>query len=67
MSNRGFRNSEAAKLKELIRGVYQRKKPDKLAELDLLLEKHRGDEKEIYEFVCKKYGETTRPWSAKTQ
>merc|ERR1719247_167757 len=63
----GRGNSEAEKLKELIRGVYQRKNPTKLAELEELLEKHRGDEKGVYEHVCRKYGETPRPWSAKAQ
>lgn len=58
---------EAQKLKELIRGVYQRKNRKMLGEVDALLEKHRGDEKGIYEYVCKKYGETPRPWSAKAQ
>lgn len=64
-SSRTWSGREAEKLKDLIRGVYQRKNPAKLAELDELLEKHKGNEKGIYEHVCRKYGETPRPWSSK--
>jgi hypothetical protein len=64
-SSRSLQDREADKLKDLIRAVYQRKNPAKLAELDALFEKHKGDEKGIYEHVCRKYGETPRPWSSK--
>jgi hypothetical protein len=64
-SSRSLNSKESDKFKDLIRGVYQRKNPAKLAELDALLEKHKGDEKGIYEHVCRKYGETPRPWSSK--
>lgn len=63
--SRSLQDREADKLKDLIRAVYQRKNPAKLAELDALFEKHKGDEKGIYEHVCRKYGETPRPWSSK--
>lgn len=45
----------------LIRGVYQRHEPQKLADLDGLIAKHVGEERAIYEFVCKKYGEDPAP------
>lgn len=61
------RNAETEKVKELIRGVYQRKKPSKLGELDALFEKHRGHEKGIYEHVCRKYGETPISLSGRAQ
>lgn len=49
--------AETEDLKELIRGVYRRKKPNMLKGLDALLDKHRGNERGIYEHVCHKYGE----------
>lgn len=52
------RAADAAKYRDLIRGVYRRKNPSKLRELDSLLAKHRGDERGIYEHVCRKYGES---------
>jgi tetratricopeptide (TPR) repeat protein len=45
------------RLHELIKGVYQRKNPEKLPELDRLLGKYVGKEMTMYRFVCKKYGE----------
>jgi len=45
------------RLHELIRGVYERKNPQKLAELDQLFAKYEGKEMIMYAFICKKYGE----------
>eukprot|EP00435_Cladocopium_sp_Y103_P030186 s140_g7.t1 len=48
------RNDE---LKRLIRGVYERKKPEKLVELEDLLVKYADNLEEAYKYVCQKYGE----------
>merc|ERR1719262_1959040 len=45
------------RLHELIHGVYERKNPDKLAELGHLFQKYAGKEMIMYQFICKKYGE----------
>merc|ERR1712194_252624 len=42
------------RLRELITSVYERKNPDKLAELGGLFEKYSGKEMIMYNFVCKK-------------
>lgn len=49
---------EADAIVKLIREVYRRHQPEKLVGLDGLLSRHIGEEQKIYEFVCKKYGET---------
>mmetsp|Transcript_112165 Transcript_112165/g.216091 ORF Transcript_112165/g.216091 Transcript_112165/m.216091 type:complete len:182 (+) Transcript_112165:72-617(+) len=46
-------------LRELIRGIYQRKAPDKLAALPQAFEHNKGRELEMYKLVLDKYGETT--------
>ena len=45
------------RLRELIRGVYQRHNPAKLGDVESLLQKYRGMEAELYTKVCEKYGE----------
>lgn len=45
------------RLKELIYGVYERKNPEKLSDLDVLFQKYAGKEMIMYQFICKKYGE----------
>merc|ERR1719265_2877593 len=47
----------AEKLQELIRGVYERKNQEKLAELPGLFTKYAGQELVMYKMVCRKYGE----------
>jgi len=47
----------AARIGELIRGVYIRRNPSKLAEVDSLLLKYEGQEVQMYEAICAKYGE----------
>lgn len=42
---------------DAIRDVYQRCYPPKLADMDRLMTKYRGRERELYFEVCKKYGE----------
>lgn len=54
-------SDEAARLRQLIQGVYERRNPDKLRELGALLDRHRGRERQVYEHVCRKYGETPEP------
>eukprot|EP00403_Amphidinium_massartii_P024683 CAMPEP_0178407958 /NCGR_PEP_ID=MMETSP0689_2-20121128/19692_1 /TAXON_ID=160604 /ORGANISM="Amphidinium massartii, Strain CS-259" /LENGTH=852 /DNA_ID=CAMNT_0020029039 /DNA_START=89 /DNA_END=2646 /DNA_ORIENTATION=- len=44
-------------LRKLICGVYARKNPSKLGDLQDLWEKYKGSELEVYHHVCKKYGE----------
>mmetsp|Transcript_67866 Transcript_67866/g.107633 ORF Transcript_67866/g.107633 Transcript_67866/m.107633 type:complete len:708 (+) Transcript_67866:47-2170(+) len=44
------------RLRELIKGIYERKNPEKLAELDRLFEKYAGKEMTMYRFICNKYG-----------
>merc|ERR1712125_183485 len=43
---------------DLIRGVYERKNPSKLAELESMMSKFAGREVELYALICEKYGET---------
>jgi len=45
-------------VKELIKGVYERRNPSKLGELDALFSKYKGSELDVYRHVCQKYGET---------
>jgi tetratricopeptide (TPR) repeat protein len=45
------------RLREIIRGVYERKNPEKLADLDKFFEKYAGKEMTMYRFICNKYGE----------
>jgi hypothetical protein len=42
---------------DLIRNVYQKHKPKMLADLQTTMAKHVGEERKIYEFICKKYNE----------
>eukprot|EP00929_Paragymnodinium_shiwhaense_P103972 TRINITY_DN6789_c0_g1_i1.p1 TRINITY_DN6789_c0_g1~~TRINITY_DN6789_c0_g1_i1.p1 ORF type:complete len:656 (-),score=207.57 TRINITY_DN6789_c0_g1_i1:7-1974(-) len=53
--------SKAAQIRELIRGVYQRRNPTKLSELDTLLSKYAGAEADVYARICEKYGEPMAP------
>eukprot|EP00927_Polykrikos_kofoidii_P055646 TRINITY_DN4985_c1_g1_i1.p1 TRINITY_DN4985_c1_g1~~TRINITY_DN4985_c1_g1_i1.p1 ORF type:complete len:1613 (+),score=358.11 TRINITY_DN4985_c1_g1_i1:132-4970(+) len=46
-----------ARVHELISRVYSRQNPAKLTEVDQLLMKYRGAEKEVYKRICEKYGE----------
>ena len=50
-------DATTARIKDLVKGVYSRKNPAKLDELDDLLKKYEGAELDMYERVCKKYGE----------
>mmetsp|Transcript_89636 Transcript_89636/g.141508 ORF Transcript_89636/g.141508 Transcript_89636/m.141508 type:complete len:764 (-) Transcript_89636:102-2393(-) len=52
------KETEASQLRALIRGVYQRRNPTKLAEFETLMKKYAGTEAEVYAHVCQKYGET---------
>ena len=42
-----------------IRGVYERRNPAKLSDLEGLFEKYKGRELALYQRVCAKYGEET--------
>lgn len=44
-------------LRERIRGVYERQNPEKLQDLDSLLDKYANSLPTMYRAVCKKYGE----------
>ena len=58
MSRSGSEHEETtARIKALVKGVYSRKNPAKLDEVDDLLTKYAGAELEMYERVCNKYGE----------
>eukprot|EP00933_Yihiella_yeosuensis_P073021 TRINITY_DN8158_c0_g1_i1.p1 TRINITY_DN8158_c0_g1~~TRINITY_DN8158_c0_g1_i1.p1 ORF type:complete len:611 (-),score=90.56 TRINITY_DN8158_c0_g1_i1:322-2154(-) len=50
--------AKSARLRELIKGVYERRCPDKLKKLPAILDKYSGLELEVYEKACRKYGET---------
>ena len=47
-----------ARIKMLIRGVYERQNPAKLHVLKDLLNKYAGSEGDVYVRVCQRYGET---------
>ena len=47
-----------ARIKMLIREVYERRNPAKLPELTNILNKYAGSEETVYVRVCQKYGET---------
>lgn len=49
---------EVSQLRALIRGVYERRNPTKLAEFESVMKKYAGSEAEVYKHVCQKYGET---------
>jgi len=53
---------EALRLRGLIRRVYERHAPAKIASLEVLLDRYRGSEAEVYMRACRLYGE--RPISA---
>mmetsp|Transcript_54590 Transcript_54590/g.90353 ORF Transcript_54590/g.90353 Transcript_54590/m.90353 type:complete len:436 (+) Transcript_54590:17-1324(+) len=50
--------ASAEQLRALVRGVYERRNPAKLSELEGLFKKYAGSEMEVYTHVCQKYGET---------
>eukprot|EP00933_Yihiella_yeosuensis_P073022 TRINITY_DN8158_c0_g2_i1.p1 TRINITY_DN8158_c0_g2~~TRINITY_DN8158_c0_g2_i1.p1 ORF type:complete len:580 (-),score=102.32 TRINITY_DN8158_c0_g2_i1:98-1837(-) len=50
--------AKSARLRELIKGVYERRCPEKLKKLPAILDKYVGMELEVYEKACRKYGET---------
>merc|ERR1719235_2868440 len=51
-------------LRNLIRGVYERRNPAKLGELTALFTKYAGSEMDVYRHVCQKYGETAEVFAA---
>jgi len=48
---------DPAQYADAIRDVYQRRYPPKLNDMERLMNKYRGRERELYFEVCKKYGE----------
>ena len=48
---------ESAWFQNKIRGVYERRNPSKLSDLEGLFEKYKGCEMALYQRVCAKYGE----------
>jgi len=50
-----------AHIKELVRGLYQERKPEKVAGVDDLFAKYRGQEYEAYCAICRKYGGVPYP------
>lgn len=49
--------ASASKLYNMIRGIYERREPDKLGSLDQLLRKYAGTLHDVYLRVCETYGE----------
>ena len=48
-------DARTSRLRELIRGVYQRQNPSKLNDLDVLFKKYLGSEVNLYKALCLKY------------
>ena len=48
-------DARTSRLRELIRGVYQRQNPSKLNDLDGLFKKYLGSEVNLYKAICLKY------------